>query len=263
RKVAARVANRTDGACRRAIDDDTAIVRTTYVERVHRRIAFAERQSPMTTPHQHLILLGGGGHAAVVAEAARRAGHTIVAIAARDEPMRGATAHDPFQLVRWLGDPDTHAGAAHIREAIEQGARVIIAVGHVELRAQWANAFAEAVADAIVDPLASVSPSATLERGAFVAAGAIVQARAVIGAHVIINTRAVVEHDSVIGARAHIAPGAILCGGVVVGEDALIGAGAVVLPNIRIGANAVVGAGSVVTASVVDRGTVRGVPARA
>ena len=169
----------------------------------------------MTIPHQRIILLGGGGHAAVVAEAARRAGHAIVAVAARDEPVRGTDACDPFHAVRWLGDPDTHAGAASIREEIAQGARVIIAVGHVELRRRWVRAFAEGVVDAILDPFAIVSPSATLERGAFIAAGAIVQARAVIGAHAIINTRAVVEHDSIIGTRAHIAPGAVLCGGVV------------------------------------------------
>jgi UDP-perosamine 4-acetyltransferase len=201
-----------------------------------------------------------------------------VAIASRDEPMRGATANDPFSQdagavadatgattagVLWLGDPDSAEGAARIHAEIARGARVIIAVGHVELRVRWAKAFAESVAEAIVDPLASVLPSAMLERGTFVAACAVVQTRAVVHAHAIINTRAVVEHDSIIGTRAHVAPGAVLCGGVVVGEDALVGAGAVVLPNIRIGANAVVGAGSVVTANVPDGATVRGVPAHA
>jgi UDP-3-O-[3-hydroxymyristoyl] glucosamine N-acyltransferase len=54
---------------------------------------------------------------------------------------------------------------------------------------------------------------------------------AVLGEGVIVNTRAVVEHDCEIGAGTHVAPGAIVLGGCRIGSCAMIGAGAVVLPG--------------------------------
>jgi sugar O-acyltransferase (sialic acid O-acetyltransferase NeuD family) len=58
-----------------------------------------------------------------------------------------------------------------------------------------------------------VSPA----EGAQMMAGSIVQPGARIGRNVLINTRAVVEHDCQVGDHSHIAPGAVLCGGVAVG----------------------------------------------
>ena len=60
----------------------------------------------------------------------------------------------------------------------------------------------------------------------------------------IVNTGAVVEHDSEVRAHAHIAPNATLCGNVTVGERALVGAGASVPPGLVIGEDALVKAGS-------------------
>jgi acetyltransferase-like isoleucine patch superfamily enzyme len=50
--------------------------------------------------------------------------------------------------------------------------------------------------------------------------------------------------------------------GISVGDGAWLGAGAKVLDGVEIGANAVIGAGAVVRASVPDRATAVGVPAR-
>jgi len=50
--------------------------------------------------------------------------------------------------------------------------------------------------------------------------------------------------------------------GITVGDGAWLGAGAKVLDGVQIGANAVIGAGAVVRASVPDRATAVGVPAR-
>ena len=81
-------------------------------------------------------------------------------------------------------------------------------------------------------------------------AGAIIQPGARIGRNVLVNTRAVVEHDCQIGDHCHIAPGAVLCGGVSVGEGAHVGAGAIVLGGVKLGAGSVVAAGAVVAKDV-------------
>ncbi len=89
-----------------------------------------------------------------------------------------------------------------------------------------------------------------------------INARACLERGAIINTSAVVEHDTVVEAFAHVAPGAVLCGAVRIGRAALIGAGSVVLPQVRIGAKAILGAGSVAVADVPDNVTAVGTPAR-
>ncbi len=57
---------------------------------------------------------------------------------------------------------------------------------------------------------AAIAFDATLGDGAQVMAGAVIQPAARIGRNVLVNTRAVVEHDCVVGDHAHVAPGASL-----------------------------------------------------
>ncbi len=213
--------------------------------------------------HQ-LVILGAGGHAAVVAESAMRAGWTVVAVASA-----GADAHAcPVSGVELIGDPDG-TGIERIAALVAAGARLHAAVGDGAVRERWfARLQGTGIAGSstfatIIDPAAVVSPSASIGAGCFIGAGAIVQARAVLHECVIVNTRAVVEHDCTVEAFAHIAPGAVLCGSVRVGRRAQVSAGAVVIPVRRIGEGAMVGAGAVVVRDVVANTTVVGVPARA
>ena len=213
----------------------------------------------MTKPDTRtLVILGGGGHAAVVAESARRAGWSLVAVfsgGAIDDPS-------PFGPAERLGDPLEPASVARIEALVAGGASLHAAVGDPGLRRRWHARYAGLAAFAtIVDPGATVSPSATVAAGAFIGAGAIVQARAAVGACAIVNTRAVVEHDCTLADYTHISPGAILCGAVRVDEDAQVGAGAVVIPSRTVGARSVVGAGAVVTHDVAPGITAVGVPA--
>ena len=113
----------------------------------------------------------------------------------------------------------------------------------------------------VIHPSSVVAWSARIGKGCTILAGVIVNAEADLGANVLVNTRAVVEHDCVVGEHTHIAPGAILLGGVRIGEEAFIGAGSVIREGISIGSCAVVGAGSVVINDVPEGAVVAGNPA--
>lgn len=202
---------------------------------------------------RRVVVLGGGGHAAVVVESARRAGWTVVGVAAKDRP-------DSIDA-SWLGDPDDAAGEA-LAAARAAGARLHAAVGDGAVRARWLARFGEGAFAAIVDPSAVVAASARIGPGAFVGARAVVQSRADIRALAIVNTAAIVEHDAIVEPCAHVAPGAILCGSVRIGARTQVGAGAVVIPGKLIGVDASIGAGAVVVRDVPDGATVAGVPAR-
>lgn len=102
----------------------------------------------------------------------------------------------------------------------------------------------------IIHSTAFVAYNAQMGRGCQILAQSSVCAKATVGDSVIINTGAIVDHESVIGDFVHIAPGATICGSVSIGKNTFIGANATVLPRITIGENSIIGAGSVVTKDI-------------
>lgn len=83
-----------------------------------------------------------------------------------------------------------------------------------------------------------------------------------IGFNNIINTGAIIEHESVIGDHNHISIGALIAGRCKIGNRCLIGAGAVLKDNISICDDVLIGAGSVVINDILFSGTYVGSPAR-
>ncbi len=183
-----------------------------------------------------LIVFGAGGHGAVVAELALACGRRVLGFADVDASRIGSRVLG--LEVSWLQDDLLSM------ERWPEDAEVALGVGYNGPRARIDAGFAARVTAPLIHPRAYVSPSAELAPGVVVFALAAVQARARLGRGVIVNTGAVVEHDSEVRAHAHIAPNATLCGNVTVGERALVGAGASVPPGLVIGEDALVKAGS-------------------
>lgn len=108
------------------------------------------------------------------------------------------------------------------------------------------------------DPILAIHPSANiafdaeLGEGSQILINSTVCARVKTGRQVIINSGAIVDHESKLADGVHIGPGAILSGLVEVGANTFIGAGSVVLPRVKIGSDTIIGVGSVVTKDIGD-----------
>ncbi len=202
-----------------------------------------------------LLLLGGGGHAGVLTEMLLDEGRPVAGYVAPDDtgPLREGitylgddewlTAQDPsaWLLVNGVGSTaDTRPRRALFERFTGLGFR-----------------FAT-----LCHPTAWLARSAQVAPGTQLLPGATVSSGARLEENVLVNTRAVVEHDCRVGAHSHIASGAVLCGGCRLGEGVHLGASAVVVQGIEIGAGAIVAAGAVVTRNVEPLTLVAGVPAR-
>ncbi len=79
-----------------------------------------------------------------------------------------------------------------------------------------------------------VSPFTEIGNGTSIGHGAIINAGAKIGKHCIINTNAVVEHESSIDDFCHISTGVLINGGVRIGKGTFIGSGSIIREGISI-----------------------------
>jgi sugar O-acyltransferase (sialic acid O-acetyltransferase NeuD family) len=197
---------------------------------------------------------GATGHARVVRPMLERLGHEVTVLV-----DRSPTVASPFRDVEVVS-PD------RLDELIDRASLFVLAMGGT--RGPDRLELAEMLMGRGLQPLTLVHHRAWVADDAAVGAGAQVGAMAAVGVAVtlgpqtIVNTGAVLDHESVLGAGVHVMPGAALAGLVRVADCASIGTNATVLPRVSIGEGAVVGAGSVVTKDVAAGTTVVGAPAR-
>jgi sugar O-acyltransferase (sialic acid O-acetyltransferase NeuD family) len=206
-----------------------------------------------------VLIIGAGGHAKVVADALLAGGRHVLGFTAggatdREYPDvlpglkvlgsdRVLSNYAPMEidLVNGLGGVDCDGLRRRVQERLESEGWHFSGVCH---------------------PAALGSPFASVSSGVQLLAASVIQAGARIGPGSIINTAAIVEHDSVLDAYVHVAPRAVLCGNTQVGCNSHIGAGAIIRQGVRLGPNTLVGAGAVVVRDFKGRGTLMGVPAR-
>lgn len=117
------------------------------------------------------------------------------------------------------------------------------------------------IADALVDPTATLASSARTGAGSYINAGCVIGALSIIGNYVLFNRSSSMGHHTMLADYVSVGPGVTLAGNVRIGESSIIGAGSTILPDLRIGAGAIISAGSVVRRDVPDRTFVAGVPA--
>lgn len=139
---------------------------------------------------------------------------------------------------------------------------LVLAIGDNTKRKIFYNSHSSRVSKAKIHPQAYIGHSVEIGKGTCVFPNASLHALAVVGVNCIINTGAIVEHESTIGNHSHIAVGAMVCGRVSIGESCFVGAGAVVKDQISLCNNVCIGAGAVVVKNIIEPGVYVGNPAK-
>ena len=101
-----------------------------------------------------------------------------------------------------------------------------------------------------------------LAEGTFFAVNSVVGAGSHVGNFCIVNTGAILDHDSTLGDFSHLCPGVVTGCHVKIGNRTTVGLGAMIRDHIMIGDNCTIGMGSVVLNDIPDNSTAWGNPAR-
>ena len=114
----------------------------------------------------------------------------------------------------------------------------------------------------LVSPLASVGAGCDIASGCFVGHHAHIGPLVRIGRSAIVNTGAIVEHESCIGEFSHVSVNATIAGRSKLGSFSMLGAGATIIDGVSTVDYVTIGAGAVVINCVSSSGIYAGVPAR-
>ncbi len=193
-----------------------------------------------------VVIFGAGGHASVLADTLTRNTRQIDAVIS-PEPVVGPILQG---VTRFERDEDIRRfDPLHCQLVMGLGPKVKgdIRPRIVAMVKQLGFNFAD-----VISSTAYVAQHVSAGEGVQFLPSCVVNTGAEIAEHVVVNTRAVVEHDCRVGAFSHIAPGAVLCGGVHVGEHVFVGAGAVILPGVTIASHTVIGANALVDKDITE-----------
>lgn len=114
----------------------------------------------------------------------------------------------------------------------------------------------------VISPKSNISNFSKVGINTFISQGTSVGPFVKIGSGVVINTSAVICHESIIADYSQIGPGAVLAGNVEVKQSAYIGGNAVIKQGVTIGEGVIIGAGAVVISNCISKGIYVGNPAK-
>ncbi|WP_141056031.1 NeuD/PglB/VioB family sugar acetyltransferase [Tepidiphilus succinatimandens] len=197
-----------------------------------------------------LAILGFGGHARSVADVALELG--IRSLRFIDENARPGEHFAGFVVVKDLEYP------------LPSGWAAFPALGD-SVRRQHLVQFAlrnNIPLATLIAKSAYIGREATVAKGVFIGNNVSVGPATRLGIGCIINTSAVVDHESVIGEYTHVSVNATVAGRCQIGNNVMIGAGAVIIDGIHIADGVIVGAGAVVVHDIDEAGVYVGVPAK-
>jgi sugar O-acyltransferase (sialic acid O-acetyltransferase NeuD family) len=206
----------------------------------------------MVRPVRDVIIIGAGGHAVSVAETVLASGLRIRAFVS-ESPGTAELLGVPVVT------PDSHPEQ-------DSSTLVVLAIGDNSQRERvwhrYIGIMGEDRFPSVIHPSASVSSLASVAPGTVILQGAIVGSAAHVGYACLINTGAVLDHESVLEDFASLAPGAVTGGRVRIGTRSAISIGAVLTHGISVGPDTVIGASSLVYRDIPGNVVAYGTPAR-
>lgn len=196
-----------------------------------------------------VIIIGAGGHGKVIADIVICSGDVLLGFL-DDDPAK--TSHAGFPV---LGRPSDAPNW--------QDSYFVIAVGNAEERERIALNMPWAKWYSAIHPTAVISGQGTvIGEGAMIGAGAVISPGVTVGDHCIINTGAIVEHDSVLEDYVHVSVKAATGGFCHIGKGSWVGIGATLNNGVSVCSGCMLGAGCVVLKDIDKPGVYVGVPIR-
>ena len=189
-----------------------------------------------------LIIIGSGGHAGVVIDAVRES-YDFDIEGLMDETVPVGTMRHGFSVQHGWDFPEAY--------------RWFIAIGDNAVREKFSKSNLAWTSIAHPDAAYDGGPVST---GTFLAANSFIGNNSTVGNFCIINTGAILEHDSSVGDYSHLCPGVVTGGRVKIGSRTTVGLGAMIRDGVTIGDNCTIGMGSVVLHDVPDNSTAWGNP---
>lgn len=197
-----------------------------------------------------LALFGGGGHASVIADVLLKLGCKIEVIV----DVHSALNRPIFENIPVINDEIFFSRYSPGTIKVVNGLGFVPGNNTRKVTFEKLKSLGY-VFETVISADALVSKHCTIEEGVQVLPGAIIQPGVRVGANTIINTRAILEHDTIIGSNCHICPGGVLCGGITCGDDVFIGANATIIQNIYIGNESTIGAAALVRQNIISKST--------
>lgn len=206
------------------------------------------RKDSSSTLPAGLVILGFGGHARSVADVALSMGiQSLCFVDPNAQPGENFLGHPV--CTQWEDElPSGWAvfpAAGGNADRLEQYRRIV--------RQAWPMA-------TLVAPSATVGRGGEIGSGSFVGQQAHIGPAARVGQCCIVNSGAVVDHESSVGDFSHISINTTVAGRCRVGSFVFIGAGATMVDKVNIPDNVTIGAGGLVLRSVDEPGIYVGVP---
>jgi len=170
---------------------------------------------------EKIVLLGGGGHC-----------HSVIDVIEQENKYEIIGIIDKKELIGTdvLGYKII-ASDDELDEIYRTCKNAIITVGQIEtnhVRVKLFNKLKELGFNlpVIISPLAYVSKHSFIDEGTVVMHHALINANVKIGKNCIVNSKALIEHDSIIEDYCHISTASVINGGVIVKEGNFFGSNA-------------------------------------
>jgi len=168
-----------------------------------------------------ILLIGGGGHC-----------HSVIDVIEQENKFTIAGIIDKKELVgqKVLGY-EIIASDDDLPNLFENYKNAIVTVGQIKsntLRVKLFNTIKDIGYNLpiIISPFAYISKHSFIDEGTIIMHNALINAGVKIGKNCIINSKALVEHDSTVEDYCHVSTAAVINGGVTVKENTFFGSNA-------------------------------------
>jgi len=190
---------------------------------------------------EKILLIGGGGHCKSVIDVIETEGRFQIA-GIVDKPSLLGEAVAGYKVI---GSDEDLAGL------VKTYSYALVTVGQIKTANVRIGLFQKLkslgfVLPSVISPRAHVSRTASIEEGTVIMHDVLLNTYVKVGRNCIVNTKALVEHDTKVGDHCHISTGVILNGNVVVGSETFVGSGVVTREGVVIAEGSFVKAGSLV-----------------